>query len=156
MLPVPAIHVLSTDFVRRVAANAATILPFHASRKVVPHVDSDGRAVQPTEPNGIKLERFVFDALPAAERVCIVEASAPEEFSPVKNAEGPESPAMARCDLMAVYRSWLEAAGLELPEDRLVEIDHSRIDGPEEAAAVGLRSLAEASDFIRVAPGTRA
>lgn len=150
-----AIHLLSTAFVRRVAADAASLLPFHISAKKIPALDPEGRPTSPQEPNGNKLERFVFDALPAADRVCVVETSAPEEFAPVKNARGADSPESSRRALTAQYRRWLEAAGLELPpEGRAIEIDHSKIDGPEEAAGAGYRSLAEAGAAIRVAPGT--
>ena len=83
-----AIHLLETSFVRRVARDAATVLPFHASAKKIPCLGEEGGGVEPSEPNGYKLERFVFDALPAAERAVIVEARREEEYSPVKNAEG--------------------------------------------------------------------
>jgi UDP-N-acetylglucosamine/UDP-N-acetylgalactosamine diphosphorylase len=149
-----AIHVFATSFVRRVAADADQLLPFHASDKKIPTLDADGRPVAPSEPNGRKLERFVFDALPAAERVCVVEARRAEEFSPVKNADGGSSPATARSDLMAQYRSWLEAAGIQgVPPGDAIEIDHSRIDGPEDARALGIRTVAEGSDVILTAPG---
>jgi UDP-N-acetylglucosamine/UDP-N-acetylgalactosamine diphosphorylase len=149
-----AIHVFATSFVRRVAAEAEALLPFHASDKKIPTLDADGRPVQPTEPNGRKLERFVFDALPAARRVCVVEARRAEEFSPVKNAQQTDSPATARRDLVAQYRSWMEAAGIEgAPTGTAIEIDHSRLDGPEEARALGIHSVAEAGDIILTAPG---
>lgn len=148
------IHLLRTGFVRRVAGRAREVLPFHASAKKIPHVDAEGSPVAPREPNGHKLERFVFDALPAAEGVCVVEAAAEREFSPIKNAEGKESPATARRDLVAVYRSWLAAAGVDPPPpDQAVEIDHSRIDSAEEAEAFGLRSLHDAGDVVRVGLG---
>jgi UDP-N-acetylglucosamine/UDP-N-acetylgalactosamine diphosphorylase len=146
-----AIHIFSTDFIRRVAEQADALLPYHASAKLIPTVDDDGRPVRPTEPNGHKLERFVFDALAATESVCLAEGDRTQEYSPIKNAEGVDSPASARRDLIAVYRSWLEAAGIELPKDGdAIEIDHSRIDGPEEARELGIQRCAEAGDVIRV------
>ncbi len=151
----PAIHLLSTRFVRRVAGQAGELLPYHASAKKIPTVDPEGRSDAPAEPNGHKLERFVFDALPAADRVCLVEDRIEQEFSPVKNAEGPESPSTARRDLVAEYRRWLTAAGVPLPpEGQWIEIDHARIDGPDDAIAAGIGSLEAASDFIQVAPGS--
>ena len=44
------------------AADAFSLLPFHLSAKKIPFVDSQGRTQTPAEPNGFKLERFVFDA----------------------------------------------------------------------------------------------
>jgi UDP-N-acetylglucosamine/UDP-N-acetylgalactosamine diphosphorylase len=148
-----AIHVLETAFVRRIAGDAERWLPFHVSEKKIPMLDAEGRPVPPTEPNGRKLERFVFDALPAARRVCVVETERAVEFSPVKNATGADSPETARRDLVAQYARWLRAADLDPPAGAALEIDHARIDGPEDARAMGLRNLAEAADIIRIAPG---
>jgi len=149
-----AIHIFNTDFVRRVASAADELLPYHASAKKIPHVDADGRPVTPEEPNGHKLERFVFDALPAARTVRVVEAGRTAEYSPVKNADGVESPATVRRDLVAQYRGWLETANVSVPDGQFVEIDHSMIDGPEEARAVGIKSIEEAGETIQIAPGT--
>jgi len=82
-----AIHIFSTSFIRRVSENADGLLPYHVSAKLIPTVDDDGQLVRPTEPNGHKLERFVFDALGAAQSVCLVEGDRNQEYSPVKNAE---------------------------------------------------------------------
>jgi len=151
----PAIHLLRTDFVRRVAGDADRSLPFHASAKKIPTIDASGRPTRPDEPNGYKLERFVFDALPVARRTCLVEVRASEEFSPIKNAEGPESPSSARRDLDAEYRRWLAAAGIPLPpESQPIEIDHSRIDGPDDAVACGITRIDQAPAIIRIQPGS--
>jgi UDP-N-acetylglucosamine/UDP-N-acetylgalactosamine diphosphorylase len=149
-----AIHAFATAFVRRVAGDADRLLPYHPAAKAIPALDAEGRPVAPREPNGRKLERFVFDALPAARRVCVVEASRDREFSPVKNAQGPSSPETARRDLCRRARAWIEAAGIEgLPTSGAIEVDHSRIDGPEDARALGIRRIAEAPEAIRTAPG---
>jgi UDP-N-acetylglucosamine/UDP-N-acetylgalactosamine diphosphorylase len=148
-----AIHLFATAFIRRVARDADGLLPFHASEKKIPHLDDAGRPVTPSEPNGRKFERFVFDALAAATRVCIVEADRAVEFSPVKNAKGDDSPETARRDLAATYRRWLSEAGIALPEGSAVEIDHSQIDATEDVRRLGIRTVADAGDAIRVASG---
>ncbi len=150
-----AIHVFETAFVRRIADEADRWLPFHASEKKIPGVDAEGRRVEPEQPNGRKLERFVFDALPAAKQVCIVETARETEFSPVKNASGTDSPDTSRRDLVIQYGRWLEAAGLAFPPDASLEIDHSRIDSAEDARALGLGDLAEAGDLVLIEPGAR-
>ncbi len=150
-----AIHVFALPFVRRVAAEADRLLPYHASAKTIPGIDAAGRPLDPSEPNGYKFERFVFDALPAAARVSVVEADRRLEYSPVKNAEGIDSPATARRDLMALYRRWIEAAGLAVPAGR-VEIDHSRVDGPEDLIALASADPAAADAAILTAPGVPA
>lgn len=149
-----AIHVFSTGFVRRVASDADRLLPFHASLKKIPTLDDEGRPVAPAAPNAHKFERFVFDALPAADRVCVVEVAREREFSPVKNAQGPDSPETARRDLVAEARRWLEAAKIPLPPaGTSIEVDHSQIDSPEDARRVADRFQSGIGDAVRLGPG---
>jgi UDP-N-acetylglucosamine/UDP-N-acetylgalactosamine diphosphorylase len=145
-----AIHALETAFVRRVAGQAERLLPYHASAKKIPFLDEAGRLVKPAEPNGYKLERFLFDALPAADRVAILEIAREDEYAPVKNAEGSDSPETARRGLDALARRWLAAAGVDVPPDVWVELDHARIDGADDVRALGIRSLPH--EAIRLAP----
>ncbi|HEY8154168.1 MAG TPA: UDPGP type 1 family protein [Myxococcota bacterium] len=152
-----ALHIFSLPFLRRVAGSADRWLRFHASEKKIPTVDDQGRPVAPRVPNGRKLERFVFDALPAASAVCVVETSREREYSPVKNADGSDSPATARQALSNRYRHWLAAAGIELPPPGTrIEIDHSHLDSEEDARALGIRTLAQAAEFVRTAAGADA
>lgn len=151
-----AVHVFDLAFVERVAERADELLPYHASPKKIPHVDPEGRRVEPEEPCGLKFERFVFDALPAARRARVVEADRGEEYAPVKNASGPDSPETARAALDRLYRRWLRDAGVGEPEPGLlVEIDHTFANGPEDLKRRGVRSIAEAGAGIRVGPGGR-
>jgi len=144
-----AIHAIETEFARRVAAQADALLPFHASIKKIPCLDASGRTASPERPNGHKLERFLFDALPAAERVAVLEVDRREEYAPVKNAEGADSPASARAALDAQVRRWLEGAGIPVPADARLEVDHSRIDGEEDVRESGIQSASDPA--IRVA-----
>jgi UDP-N-acetylglucosamine/UDP-N-acetylgalactosamine diphosphorylase len=110
-----AIHVLDLAFVRELISTGGG-LPVHRAHKKVPHIDASGARVQPTEPNAVKMELFVFDALLAAERVVTQVVRREDEFAPVKNAEGADSPATAHAALVSQGKRWLEAAGLALPE----------------------------------------
>jgi UDP-N-acetylglucosamine/UDP-N-acetylgalactosamine diphosphorylase len=149
-----AIHVFNADFIRTVAGDAERLLPYHASAKKIPSVDASGNTLDVDEPNGYKLERFVFDALPAARNACILEVRPGEEFSPIKNSAGTDSPESARSDLVALYRDWLTKAGIGPDSDSdLIEVDHSVIDSADEAAAMGYGSITEAGNVIRVATG---
>ncbi len=151
-----AVHVFETDFVRRIAADVEGFLPFHATTKTIPCVDGGGRPIRPAQPNGYKLERFVFDALPAAERVAVLEVRREEEYEPVKNAEGAESPDTARRALVAQYHAWLEAGAIRLPDPApWIELDHSVIDGPDDARRSGLREATQAGDAIRIGHGAQ-
>jgi UDP-N-acetylglucosamine/UDP-N-acetylgalactosamine diphosphorylase len=150
----PNIHALDLGFLRRVAGAAEALLPYHASPKRIPTVDSSGRRVEPSAPNGYKLERFVFDAFPAARSLVAIEARREEEYSPIKNASGAASPDSGRRDLVACYRRWLDAAGINLPEgDVTLELDHGWIDSAKDARSMGVRDASEAQHVIRIAAG---
>jgi UDP-N-acetylglucosamine/UDP-N-acetylgalactosamine diphosphorylase len=141
------IHCFARAFLERCAARAEELLPYHLSPKRIE------APVAPPEPNGYKLERFAFDLLPHARRVVGVEAPREEEFAPVKNASGGESPQTARAALTMCYRRWLEAAGLEVPAGARIEIDHSWADGPDEVRAHGLTSVGQAPGKIAIEMG---
>jgi UDP-N-acetylglucosamine/UDP-N-acetylgalactosamine diphosphorylase len=113
-----AIHLLNLAFVRRLLQDG-TGLPVHRANKKVPCVDAAGAAVEPDEPNAIKMEMFVFDALQFAERVITQAVHRADEFSPVKNAEGDDSPATARDALSDQARRWVTGAGLTAPDGEL-------------------------------------
>lgn len=110
------VHCLDRDFARRLAVGEVS-LPFHRADKQVPFVADDGSLVDPPEPNAAKFESFMFDALPLAERTATVEVARAERFSPVKNADGADSPATARRHMVARAAGWLDAAGVTVPRD---------------------------------------
>ncbi|MBK9121180.1 MAG: UDPGP type 1 family protein [Phycisphaerales bacterium] len=113
-----AIHILSRTFVERLTAPGATVqLPWHRAEKKVPTIDAEGHPVQPAEPNAIKLEMFVFDAIPLAAQPLVLYTARAEEFSPVKNAEGIDSAVTARRDQIRRAAAWLSAAGVTVPRD---------------------------------------
>jgi len=113
-----AIHLLSTAFVRRVGeGGGGLVLPFHRADKKIPTIDESGALVKPAGPNGVKFEMFVFDALPFARNPVVVETRRAEEFSPVKNAEGVDSPKTCSDDQMKLFARWMHAAGLAVPVD---------------------------------------
>jgi UDP-N-acetylglucosamine/UDP-N-acetylgalactosamine diphosphorylase len=114
-----AIHLLDVAFAARLGG-ADHELPYHRAEKKVPHVDPDtGMQHAPCEPNGVKLESFVFDAIPLAANPILLEVERAEEFSPVKNpdSDASDSAATARRDQVRRAAAWLEAAGAEIPRD---------------------------------------
>lgn len=113
-----AIHLLDREFVRRMAAGGAGVaLPFHRADKKIPTLDAAGSPVKPAKPNGMKFELFVFDALPFARNPVIIETRREDDFSPVKNAEGVDSPQTCRDDQRRQYARWLQANGAPVPTD---------------------------------------
>lgn len=105
----PAIHIISRAFVERLTLDGLQ-LPVHRADKNVPFLNAEGELVNPDEPNAVKFEMFVFDALAVANRSLILEALREEQFAPVKNAEGSDSPESCRDLLWARAARWLEQA----------------------------------------------
>lgn len=116
-----AIHAFRVEFLREIAQSAEG-LPFHIAHKKVPYLNEQGEQVKPEEPNAYKFERFIFDALPLAKNALVLEASRSEEFNPVKNAEGSDSPATSKAALIANANRMLTEAGAEVAESAEVEL----------------------------------
>jgi UDP-N-acetylglucosamine/UDP-N-acetylgalactosamine diphosphorylase len=113
-----AIHLLDREFVRRMATGGDGVtLPFHRADKKIPTIDAAGAPVKPEKANGVKFEMFVFDALPFAKNPVVVETLRADDFSPVKNAAGADSPATCRDDQLRQFARWLNAGGAGLATD---------------------------------------
>jgi UDP-N-acetylglucosamine/UDP-N-acetylgalactosamine diphosphorylase len=110
-----AIHALRVSFVQRLNSGGQLRLPWHRAEKKVPYIDASGKLIKPDKPNAVKLEQFVFDAIPLARNPIVYTTERAEEFSPVKNAAGPDSPATCRCDQIRRAARWLVSAGVEAP-----------------------------------------
>lgn len=91
-----------------------TPLPWHTARKTVENI-----------PDSLKFEQFIFDAFPALNSFATFGAYRDDEFSPIKNAEGNDSPQSAREMLGKLHKSWLIQAGVKLSNDKLYEISPS-------------------------------
>ena len=109
-------HVLTVSFVERMRP-IVDKMPFHVARKKVPYVSDVGERCVPDKENGIKLESFVFDALPYAKNIVHMEIVREKEYYPVKTLEGPDSPRVAKQWMSNLYGQWLESAGIEVPRD---------------------------------------
>lgn len=113
-----AIHTIDREFARRMAAGGEDVaLPFHRADKKIATVDAAGKPVKPEKANGVKFEMFVFDALPFAKNSIVIETARADDFSPVKNAEGVDSPKTCREDQMRQFARWLKGAGAAVETD---------------------------------------
>ena len=70
-------------------------LPYHPAHKKAQYLDLNGNIVQPTKPNAYKFEAFLFDAFESLDDMAIMRVKREEEFAPIKNAEGIDSPETA-------------------------------------------------------------
>jgi len=151
----PAIHMISRRFVAELTAEGSLKLPWHRADKKIPTVDASGNPVKPESPNGVKLESFIFDALPLAKRTMILEGDRKEVFAPTKNATGVDS--AESCRLMMIDRDArrLEAAGVSIPRkqdgsaDAKIEISPAAVLDEEDAKA-----YVAAHRIARIEPGS--
>jgi len=109
-----AIHIISRDFVKRINEHGFS-LPWHRAVKKVPFINEQGLRVEPAQPNAVKLETFVFDALPLAKKSIILEIDRKEQFAPIKNATGVDSLESSRQLQLERAAKWLTLAGVEVP-----------------------------------------
>ncbi|XP_030149701.1 UDP-N-acetylhexosamine pyrophosphorylase-like protein 1 isoform X3 [Lynx canadensis] len=119
-------HFFTRGFLRAVVSEFEPLLKPHVAVKKVPYVDEEGNLVKPLKPNGIKLEKFVFDVFPFAKNFVAFEVSREEEFSPLKNAASAagDNPTTTRRALLLQHYRWalqagahfLDACGARLPE----------------------------------------
>lgn len=118
-----AIHIISTAFVERLNTDPTFALPYHRAEKKIACVDPNtGESVAPAVNNGVKLERFVFDALALCDKSIVYETDRLEEFAPIKNADASPGQAMASdsaasCRVIQTIRAarWLESLGVAVP-----------------------------------------
>lgn len=139
-----AVHAFSVSFLEGLLSGNLA-LPWHRARKEMAVIDEDGQAVKRA---GTKFETFVFDALSRSSESVTLEVERALEFSPVKNAEGSDSPATARADLCRLHASWVSGRGLPLPASGpegypLVEVDPLLAETEEEFHALEAPSARE-------------
>lgn len=111
-----AVHMISIDFLEKTYQHGDA-LPFHAALKKVPCLDEKGDTISPEKNNAIKFESFIFDVLKYVKKGVIMEALREDEFSPIKNMDGENSPATARQDMINLFGRWLRNAGISIPMD---------------------------------------
>ena len=131
----PAIHLFRRAFIERLTANGQLRLPWHRADKKVPYLDEAGNRIEPEAPNAVKLESFIFDALPLAERTLILEGDRETMFAPTKNKTGVDSVESCRRSILARDAKRLAAAGFPLPPRVEIELSPLAGDSAAELAA---------------------
>ena len=90
-------------------------LPYHIAVKKADYIDSEGKLVKAEKPNAYKFETFIFDSYEMFEDVVVLRVKREEEFAPIKNAEGVDSPEtalklyrdyFAKVEYMKKYNEW--------------------------------------------------
>lgn len=151
-----AIHIVGVNFIEKLATDPAFALPYHRAEKKIPCINiTTGEPINPTTNNGVKLERFVFDALARCKSSIVYETDRVEEFAPIKNATGIDSIESSR-ELQTLRAArWLEAAGAKVPTivegkpDCILEISPLTATSPEELQAQQLpKEIARGSKLV--------
>lgn len=86
-------NLFNIDAVERMGSRP---LPYHIAFKKATYIDKNGNKVEPDGPNAYKFEAFLFDAFGDLDDMAILRVKREEEFAPVKNATGSDSPETAR------------------------------------------------------------
>ena len=90
-------HILCNLFkVSAIERMGTNPLPYHSAFKKATYLDKDGNVVVADSPNAYKFEAFLFDAFGALDDMVVLRVKREEEFAPVKNATGVDSPETAR------------------------------------------------------------
>ncbi|KAI6181324.1 putative UDP-N-acetylglucosamine pyrophosphorylase [Aphelenchoides besseyi] len=92
-------------------------LDYHIAKKKIKYFDGvNGLLKTPDEPNGYKLERFIFDVFPLARNFFVFQVESTEEFSPLKNDDSAnvDCPRTCREALANLHAKWLKDAEVNI------------------------------------------
>jgi len=114
-------HYFTVEFLEKVCSLE---LPYHVAKKKIPTVNDDGELIKPETPNGIKLEKFIFDVFAFAKKFALLEVDREDEFSPLKNSDKAprDCPSACRWDFMNMCHRHLVSAGAKILDAEGAEV----------------------------------
>ncbi len=74
---------------------ASKNLPYHSAHKKASYMMENGEIFTATEPNAYKYEAFIFDGFNFFDNMTVLRGKREEDFAPIKNKEGNDSPETA-------------------------------------------------------------
>jgi UDP-N-acetylglucosamine pyrophosphorylase len=89
-------HLFTIEALEKIADHN---LKYHCACKKNSYINENLQEVIPTEPNTYKFESFIFDGFECLDNMIIMRVNREDEFAPVKNATGVDSPETA----VAIY-----------------------------------------------------
>lgn len=114
-----AIHLFKRTFLESIVSGNTFSLPYHVARKKINILQGSKKK----EVNGLKFEKFIFDALTLTDKNTILETVREEEFAPIKNANGADSLYTAKESMSNLFRKWLIEKGASIPDKvKVIEI----------------------------------
>ena len=70
-------------------------LPYHTAFKKSNYLNENGEFIEVSEPNAYKFESYIFDGFGFFDDMSVLRVKREDEFAPIKNAEGLDSPKTA-------------------------------------------------------------
>ena len=86
-------HLYTIDAIEKISKEN---LIYHTAFKKNSYVDETGKEIIPEGPNCYKFESFIFDAFEFFDDMSVLRVKREDEFAPVKNKEGVDSPKTAK------------------------------------------------------------
>ena len=86
-------HLFTIDAIDKISKEP---LIYHSAFKKNSYIDENGQKVVPSSPNSYKFEAFIFDCFSLFDDMAVLRVKREEEFAPVKNKEGADSPKTAK------------------------------------------------------------
>lgn len=86
-------HILTNLFnIKALEDIAQNKLPYHKAFKKAKYMNENGEIIKPEAPNAYKYESFIFDAFETLDSISVLRVKREDEFAPLKNADGEDSP----------------------------------------------------------------
>lgn len=85
-------NLFTLDAIKKISVHD---LEYHVASKKANYMNGNEEFVEVSEPNAYKFEAFIFDAFNLFDNISILRGKREEDFAPVKNKEGNDSPATA-------------------------------------------------------------
>ena len=86
-------NLFNIDAIKQLSTNK---LEYHIAFKKLDYINEKQKLVKPDKPNAYKFEQFIFDSFKLFDDIAILRGKREEDFAPVKNAEGEDSPETAK------------------------------------------------------------
>ena len=85
-------NLFTIDAIKKIAEEK---LEYHVAHKKADYIDENGELIEASQPYAYKFEAFIFDAFNYFNDITILRGKREEDFAPVKNKEGNDSPQTA-------------------------------------------------------------
>ncbi len=90
-------HIMCNLFnINAVKRSSTKELEYHVAFKKSNYLDKDGNLIEPDKSNAYKFEQFIFDSFKLFDDIAILRGKREEDFAPVKNMVGDDSPETAK------------------------------------------------------------